>query len=338
MDKLHENYTLKNKNSFGVEGAAEYFYEFETNEEISDFVKQKLNDFKSVKILGSGCNILLTNNVKGVVIQSQNQSIEVVDDLLDYAILKVGAALDWDTFVAHTLDQKLYGLENLSLIPSSVGATPVQNIGAYGVEVKDFIDHVEVINFTTGEIYQISNSACNFGYRDSIFKDEANANLMILYVFFKLAKTFTPNLTYQALNNAFTSLKNCTASQVREKVIEIRNSKLPDHKKIGNAGSFFKNPIVEWSFAQEIMNQYKNIPHWEVAPDKIKFSAAWLIDQCGFKGYVTEKGAGVYKDQALVLINAGNAKGSDIMELALFISKMVYGKFRIELKPEVNLW
>ena len=338
MDKLHENYALKNKNSFGVEGAAEYFYEFETNEEISDFVKQKLNDFKTFKILGSGCNILLTKNVKGVVIQSHNQSIEVVVDLPDYAILKVGAALDWDTFVAHTLDQKLYGLENLSLIPSSVGATPVQNIGAYGVEVKDFIDHVEVINFTTGEIYQISNSTCSFGYRDSIFKAEANANLMILHVYFKLTKTFTPNLSYQALNDGFIGLKKFTASQVREKVIEIRNSKLPDHKKIGNAGSFFKNPIVERSFAQGLINQYKNIPHWEVAPDKIKVSAAWLIDQCGFKGYVTEKGAGVYKDQALVLINAGNAKGIDIMELALFISKMVFSKFRLELKPEVNLW
>ena len=338
MDRLHSNYSLKDKNSFGIDGYAENFYEFETNEEIILFAQEKLFEFNSYKILGSGCNILLTGNVKGLVIQSKNQNIEIIDTDANFYFLKVGAGLDWDTFVAHTVSSKMYGLENLSLIPSSVGACPVQNIGAYGVEVKNFIQHVEVVDLTSGKIFEISNHKCHFGYRESIFKAEENKNLMILHVYFKLAKKFTANMSYQALKDAFFDVENPSAMQIREKVIEIRNSKLPDYKNVGNAGSFFKNPIIDRERAQELFSRYKDIPYWELSDDNIKFSAAWLIEKCGFKGYTTTKGAGVYKNQPLVLVNTGNAKGRDIYELALFISKTVYSKFGLELKPEVNIW
>ncbi len=338
MEQLYSNYSLKNHNSFGLDVKAQYFYQFETGIEIQQFCKHRLKNFSSYKILGAGNNVLLTKDIEGVVIQSINNKVEVVTEDDNRVILRVGAGFDWDKFVAYTLANKWYGLENLSLIPSSMGAAPVQNIGAYGVEVEEFIDKIEVINLDSAEIFTLSHDECRFSYRNSIFKKDKNRNLMILNVYLSLSREPKVNLSYKALLDALDPNTPITPETIREKVIEIRRSKLPDPKIVGNAGSFFKNPILPYQKAKNILGKYPDMPYWETSEGTIKFAAGWLIEQCGYKGKTTPNGVGVCPTQALVLINHGATNGKAIVELAQEIISNVEHKFGVVLEPEVNIW
>jgi UDP-N-acetylmuramate dehydrogenase len=338
MDNLYSNFSLKNLNSFGVDAQAEYFYEFEHLEEIKNFIIHELPKFNSYKILGAGNNILLNGNVSGVVIRSKNQQIEIIQQTSDETVVRAGAGIDWDWFVEYSIDKGWFGLENLSLIPGSVGAAPVQNIGAYGVEVERYIKSVEVIDLQTSEIKELSHANCYFGYRNSIFKSPEHGQLLITSVIFCFPLKPSINLTYKALSDMFPNPEEATPRMVRQKVIEIRESKLPDPKKIGNAGSFFKNPVVSKEIANRVLEKFPNIPRWEVPNDETKFAAAWFIEQCGFKGYTAPSGAGVYKNQPLVLVNHGMATGKDIMNLAMEIIAKVNQTFGVKLEPEVNVW
>lgn len=338
MEKLYSNYSLKSHNSFGVNAIAQYFYEFSETKEIEKFAKEKLKDYQTFKILGSGNNILLKNDIEGVIIKPTGSKIDIISKTDNEITIRAEAGIDWDWFVDYTIKQKWYGLENLSLIPGSVGAAPVQNIGAYGVEVEQFIESVEVINLQTSKIYDIEHENCNFGYRYSIFKNLENRDLLILSVKFKLLLKPRPNLSYKALSDSFTNIEEATPDKIREKVIEIRNSKLPDPKIIGNSGSFFKNPVVNKAVASQLIEQHPNIPNWKATDNQTKFSAAWFIEQCGLKGHVSKSGAGTYKHQPLVLVNHGNASGNDIWNFAQEVIAEVKNKFGIELEPEVNIW
>ncbi len=338
MNKLHTLFSLKKLNSFNIDSTAEYFYEFEHISEIKEFIANELPKFESFKILGAGNNILLNETVAGVTIHPTNKQIDILQKTESEVIIRAGAGIEWDWFVEYTLNQGWYGLENLSLIPGSVGASPVQNIGAYGVEIEQFIKEVEVIDLQTSEHKTIAHIECRFGYRNSIFKLPENRHLLITAVIFRFPLHPTVNLNYKAIGDLFSDQKEATPKAVRQKVIEIRQSKLPDPKQIGNAGSFFKNPLVNKTKARPLIEKFPNIPHWEAPDNEIKFAAAWLIEQCGFKGYTAPSGAGVYKNQPLVLVNHGTATGKDILDLAMEIIAKVNQTFGIKLEPEVNVW
>ncbi len=338
MEYLHSNFSLKSHNSFGVHSKAQFLYEFSETAEIEKFAREELKRFQTFKILGSGNNILLRNDLEGVIIKPKGNKIEIISSENDNVIVRAEAGTDWDWLVEYCMKQKWYGLENLSLIPGSVGAAPVQNIGAYGVEIEQFIESIEVIDLLTAKTYNIKHKDCNFGYRNSTFKKSTNQHLLILSVKLKLWLNPKPNLTYKALSILFDSKDDIDPEKIREAVIKIRNTKLPDPKILGNAGSFFKNPIVSNTTAKLLTNQYPDIPHWKNSDDKTKFSAAWFIEQCGFKGYVSESGVGTYIHQPLVLVNHGKASGNDIWSFAEEIISQVKNRFGIELEPEVNIW
>jgi len=339
MANIYKTYNLSSKNSFGIEAVADYFFDFETNRELVNFIRNDIAKYNPVRIIGSGCNILLSRQqIEGIIIQSQNRTIEKISEDTETVTLRVGAGYDWDTFVIYTLANLLYGLENLSGIPGSVGAAPVQNIGAYGAEAEQFIAVVETINLKTAETIILANKECQFGYRSSIFKSTDYIDFFITHVQFKLSKQPTLNTSYQALKTHVENITNPVPADVRSAVLKIRNSKLPDYKILGNAGSFFKNPVLNNTQAKRLINTFSNIQYWEQEDGYVKFSAAWLIDQCGFKGYSTDKGAGVYEYQPLILVNRGHATGCAIIELAQEIIETVNEKFGVVLDPEVNIW
>lgn len=338
MEKLYSNYSLKHCNSFRVDSTAQHFYEFSNNDEIIEFASRHLKSYKQHRIIGLGNNILLKNNIEGVVIKSTNSNITISKNDKKNVVIKVGAGTEWDKLVEYTLNNRWYGLENLSHIPGSVGAAPVQNIGAYGTEIEQFVKKVEVIDLNTAKIFEIAHQNLLFGYRNSIFKNPSNKHLLILAVELKLHLEPKPNLSYKVLSDSFNNLSEATPEMIRQKVIEIRKVKLPDPNELGNAGSFFKNPVVDSNKAQTLISQFKDIPHWEAPNEKIKLSAAWLIEQCGYKSICSESGAGTYYKQPLVLVNHGTANGEDILQFAQLITDTVFDKFGISLEPEVNIW
>lgn len=335
MAELLKDYSLKDYNTFGIDVKCNYFFRFENEEELLELIGENQLIGSNVLVLGGGSNLLFVEDYKGLVIYPENKGIDIVDEDEDNVVLRVGAGVDWDEFVEYTVNNNWSGLENLSLIPGNVGASPVQNIGAYGVEVGDSIYSVEAVNIESGEKVEILNEECEFGYRHSIFKTEFKEMFVVTYVNFILNKQFEPKLEYGSIKSETDKLGGPSLGNVRKAVITIRESKLPDPDMVGNAGSFFKNPVVDEGIANMLREKYEGMPEYP-ASGGVKLAAGWLIDKCGWKGY--RKGdAGVHKDQALVLVNYGNATGLDIISLANEIKKSVFMEFGVNLEMEVRI-
>ena len=332
MIEIKRNYSLLPHNTFGVDVVAREFVEYTTKEDLIDFLK-KGGLTPPFLHIGIGSNLLFLKDYEGTILHSKIKSVEVVKQDDESLILKVGSGYDWDELVAYTVENNWYGLENLSLIPGEVGSSAVQNIGAYGVEVKDVITQVDVVN-TDGVEQSFTNAECQYKYRYSFFKESQNKNLIVTAVYFKLSKQECLKLDYGSLSKVLEG-KNITLQSVRDAIIEVRESKLPDPKVIGNAGSFFMNPVVSTELFLKIQNDYPNMPHYVLNNEQVKIPAGWLIDVCGWKGK-TLGNAGVHDKQALVLVNKGNATGREIVALASAIQADVKNKFGIEISPEVN--
>lgn len=336
MLKILENFSLNNYNTFHIEAKTKYFCAPEDVSQLRSLIKGDLKKYTHHMILGGGSNVLFTSDYKGLIIHPNLQGKEQIDEDRENCWVKVAAGEDWDEFVGWTVQQGWYGLENLSLIPGNAGASPIQNIGAYGREVKDTILWVEYMNKNTGNLEILKNKDCAFGYRDSIFKRQSDKNFIITAVVFKLSKHPLLHLEYGRLKEKLEGYKKLTNKNVREAVIEIRESKLPDPEEFGNAGSFFKNPVVSNLKFGELQQDYPGIPHYKLDNGKIKIPAAWLIDSLGWKGH--KKGTvGVHKNQALVLINFGGATGDEVLGLAKEIQESVKEKYQLEMEMEVNI-
>ncbi len=289
-------------------------------------------------VIGGGSNLLFTQDFDGNVLHPQMSGIEMRREDDESVLLRCGAGEVWDDVVAYAVEHGYYGMENLSLIPGEVGASAVQNIGAYGAEAKDVIYAIEAIDIATGEGRIFFNDDCAYGYRESKFKSEWKGKYVITYVTYRLSKTFIPHLDYGNLRTVLAEkgITTPTAAEVRQAVIEIRESKLPDVKVEGNAGSFFKNPVVSREKYEALLTDYPNMPHYNVDEEHEKIPAGWMIDQCGWKGQTLGR-AGVHSKQALVLVNKGGATGSEIVALCEAVRKDVYDKFGVHISPEVNI-
>jgi UDP-N-acetylmuramate dehydrogenase len=337
MQFIH-NHNLRQLNSFGIDCTAKWFSEATKINDIKSFLEKFSNKDSNVLILGGGSNVLFTSNFKGAILKIGLKGKEVFNETSDHIYIKAQAGEDWDEFVAYCVDNDWGGLENLSLIPGQVGSSPIQNIGAYGVELKDCLHRVEAIERKTGKVVVFSKSDCNFGYRDSFFKQEGRGKYVIVSVTFKFTKHYHKiSISYGGIQKELEEmgLSEPTISDVRQAVISIRNSKLPDPKKIGNAGSFFKNPIISSEHYYFLKEKFSDLVAFEV-DGQYKLAAGWLIDKAGWKGY-REGDAGVHSQQALVLVNYGNATGNDILALARKIQDSILEKFGVELEMEVNV-
>tara|TARA_B000000475_G_scaffold255581_1_gene235383 strand:+ start:43 stop:1047 length:1005 start_codon:yes stop_codon:yes gene_type:complete len=331
---IFKNSSLYKLNSFGVKHKSKYLIEIKRKEDISFIINNKDLINEKIIIVGGGSNILFTKDFDGIVLLNKILGINKLDEDKNFIKIRVGSGENWDKFVSYCVDNNYYGIENLSLIPGSVGAAPIQNIGAYGVEIKDFIDNVQGYDLEEKEEKIYSRELCCFKYRNSIFKKEKKNKFFITHVEFILNKKPNYILTYKDLNNL--NRDKISLKYLRDKVIEIRNSKLPNPEKLGNAGSFFKNPIIKLSLFDSIKLEYDDISGHKIGENKIKLSAAWLIEKCGWKGKVLDK-IGVYKKHALVLVNYGEESGNKIKKLSKEISKSVEKKFGIILEEEVNI-
>jgi len=337
--KIQRNFSLKNLNSFGIECYADYFSEVHS---VADFLSLiKTRELKELKklIIGGGSNVLFTNNFSGLIINNKITGLEIIQEDENNIFLKVASGVIWHELVNFAVNNNYYGLENLALIPGTVGAAPIQNIGAYGVELKDVFFSLEALDFTSGELKSFSKSACHFGYRDSIFKKELKDKFFITSVTLILQKNPSFNLSYAALQEIINSYppENISLRLVFETVIKIRKSKLPDPSEIGNAGSFFKNPEVDEKKLSELKIKFPEIPFYQITEKTFRIPAGWLIEKCYFKGF-REGDSGVHKNQALVLVNYGNATGGEILTLAEKIQEEVKQRFSIKLTPEVNIF
>ena len=322
-------------NTFGIPAHARVYAEYTSLEEL----RALLQTYKSERLLhiGAGSNLLFTKDFDGVVLHSRICFARALEEDAEGVNIEVGAGIVMDDLIAQVADMGLYGLENLSHIPGEVGASAVQNVGAYGVEAKDVIREVHAVAVESGDECVFSNADCRFGYRDSIFKNEWKGQYIITSVVFHLSKQPQPHLDYGNLRQALAG-KEPTPMNIREAVIAIRKQKLPEPEELGSAGSFFKNPIISSEHFQTILQQEHKteaeIPHFETA-DGIKIPAAWLIEQCGWKGK-RQGGAQVYEKQPLVIVNTGNATAQDIITLAADITESIAQRFQITLHPEVN--
>lgn len=336
MAELLENYSLKEHNTFGLDAKCRYFFKFEKEEQLIELISENQLVANNVLVLGGGSNLLFVEDFRGLVIYPEVKGIDIVDENEENILVRVGAGVDWDDFVAYTVEKGWGGVENLSLIPGNVGACPIQNIGAYGVEAADSIYSVEAINIETGEKIEFSNAQCEFGYRNSVFKTEFKNLFVVTYVNFVLSKEFTPILDYGSIKDEVEKLGEESIENVRKAVISIRESKLPDPLIIGNAGSFFKNPVIDEDLADKLRQKYQGMPEYSVDGGRVKLAAGWLIDKCGWKGF--RKGdVGVHKDQALVLVNYGSATGIELVSLANDIRKSVFMEFGVNLDMEVRV-
>jgi len=335
---LQENCSIKPYSTFGIEAKARYFVKVSTVEELSEAMHHPCIADLPVLILGGGSNLLFTKDFEGLVIKIEFKGIEIVYQNEDIVLVTAGAGEEWDNFVSICVEKGYAGLENLSLIPGVVGTCPVQNIGAYGVEVKDTIDHVTVYDRNTGQICILTNADCHFGYRESIFKYSAKGRYIIISVSFRLSLNPVFHTQYGAIKTELAAMgvNSLSLIAIRNAVISIRSRKLPDPLVIGNAGSFFKNPAVDTIHYMRLHEAFPGIVGYELADGSFKVAAGWLIEQCGWKGF--RKGdAGVHAHQALVLVNYGQATGSEMLSLATEIQSSVKAKFDIDLEMEVNV-
>lgn len=327
-----KNYSLKLHNTFGIDAKCSRFVEFAHEEEVVKFVTDgELTE--PFFVLGGGANILFTKDFNGTILHSAIKDVH-----RDGNLLRFGSGVEWDSVVSYAVENGLYGSENLSIIPGDVGASAVQNIGAYGVEVKDLIKSVEAIDLRSGEKVVFSNEDCQYGYRQSRFKNEWKGRYFITYVTYRFEKEFRPKLEYGNILSYLEShgKNKPTAQELRNAIIEIRNSKLPDTKVLGNGGSFFINPIVGRAKFEELRKDYPEMPHYTIDEEHEKIPAGWLIEKCGWKGKSLGR-AGVYEKQALVLVNRGGASGEEILNLCRAICDDVKKQFDIEIHPEVNI-
>ena len=332
---VYKNFNLKPYNTFGIEAFAKEFVSVTTLEELKNTLQQTSDFF----ILGGGSNLLLTHNIEKLVIHNQLKGIEIVQQNDDFVWVKAQAGENWHEFVLYCIENNFGGIENLSLIPGNVGTTPVQNIGAYGVEIKDALFSCEALNIKTLEIEVFSNSACEFEYRESVFKNKFKNQYIITSVTFQLTKiNHQIKTNYGAISDelAQKGIQNPSIKDVSDTVIAIRSSKLPNPKELGNSGSFFKNPIISIEKYKYLVEKFPEMPHYQVNEHEVKVPAGWLIEQAGFKGKRFGD-AGVHAKQALVLVNYGTATGQEILELSKNIQKTVFETYEIEIEAEVNI-
>ncbi len=329
------DFQLKPYNTFGIAAKAKKFIEVNTIADLIEVLKTEKNPF----ILGGGSNMLLTQDIEKTVVHINLKGIELVKEDEDFVWVKAQAGENWHEFVLWNIQNNYGGIENLSLIPGNVGTTPIQNIGAYGVEIKDTFDNCTAIHIQTLEIKTFDKETCAFGYRESVFKNELKNQYIIVDVTFKLTKkNHQLNTSYGAIDVELAS-KNClnpTLKDVSDAVIAIRESKLPNPKELGNSGSFFKNPVISKSAFEKIKEIHPEIPHYIVSENLVKVPAGWLIEQAGFKGKRFGD-AGIHKNQALVLVNYGNATGAEILAVAQNIQQTILEKFGIQIEAEVNV-
>ena len=335
--QIHSNFSLKNYNTFGIEAKAKQFVAVHTEDELKTILKNHESDTKF--ILGGGSNMLLTKDIDALVIHVDLKGKKIVNEDQDNVWVESKAGENWHEFVLWTISQNFGGLENMSLIPGNVGTTPVQNIGAYGTEIKDTFVSCDAVHISTQKNKTFTKEECNFGYRESIFKHEAKDQYVITSVIFKLTKrNHKINTSYGDItkelekNNVVTP----TLQDVSNAVIAIRQSKLPDPKELGNSGSFFKNPIISKSAFEKAHASHPEMPHYVISDTEVKVPAGWLIEQAGFKGKRFGD-AGIHKNQALVLVNYGNATGQEILAVSKDIQATVLQKFGIAIEAEVNV-
>lgn len=336
--KIEENFDLSHLNTFGVSALARFFVILNTEEDLEDLIKTK--EFKENEkfFIGGGSNILFTKNFPGIVVLNKLKGIEIIKEDEEFCWIKSASGEIWSDLVNFTVNRELWGVENLSLIPGTVGAGPMQNIGAYGTELKETLEEVYVVDISTGEKKVFKNKECKFGYRDSIFKNEVKNKYFITGILLKLSKVPKPNLSYRVLKD-YMKKNNLIPNSPRvisDAVINIRKSKLPDPKVICNAGSFFKNVFVSEEKLEELKKNYPDISFFE-EDGMIKIPSGWLVESCGWKGKRIGN-VGVHEKQALVIVNFGNASGKEIKQLAEDIILSVSLKFDLKLIPEVNIY
>jgi UDP-N-acetylmuramate dehydrogenase len=336
--KIMENYSLKSLNTFGLKVDAKYFAVVASLDEIKQVGKFADKKAVSLMVLGGGSNVLFRGDFPGLIVRNNLKGISVIDETDDYVFVKVMGGEVWDDFVSFCVGKGWGGVENLSLIPGSVGAVPIQNIGAYGKELKDTFFELEAWFWKTDKMETFSKSECEFGYRSSIFKKKLKGEVIITSVTFRLDKKPILNTGYGAIKNELEGIINreIGVSDVRNVIINIRRSKLPDPVELGNAGSFFKNPVVSSAKISKLKTEFPEIVSYQQADGSYKLAAGWLIDKCGWKGKRAGD-AGVHIEQALVLVNYGEATGNDILNLAKEIQKSVFEKFGVNLEMEVNV-
>ena len=335
---IYKNIQLKKFNTFGLDYRADCMIHIRTEEEAIAVFNTLVDWKKPLLILGGGSNILFISDFRGTILYPELGGIKLEEQLADKAtvIVSAGAGVKWDDFVEWSVNKGFGGLENLSLIPGNVGATPVQNIGAYGVEVKDVIEKVKTISINDSSVRVFTNNECEFGYRKSVFKNKYKGKYLVTRVYYRLTTKPVLNLSYESLKEEVKKIGTETLKYVRQGVINIRRNKLPDPEITGNAGSFFKNPVVQNSIASKLKNEYPDMPLYKDHEGFMKLASGWLIDQCGWKG--KRKGdAGVHEKQALVLVNYGNATGKEIYNLSEEIRKSVHDKFGVTLEREVEV-
>lgn len=334
--KITENISIKKYNSFGIEVTARYFASFSSREELTASLTEPPS--RNLLILGGGSNILFTKNFDGLILKNEIKGIEVIHEDEVFFYVKAGAGENWHKFVQYSIAGNYAGVENLSLIPGNVGASPMQNIGAYGVEIKDVFYELEAYHLKEHTIQTFGLTDCEFGYRESIFKNKYANQFTIMNVTFRLRKQPIFHTNYGAIEQELEQMqvKELSIKAISDAIIHIRTRKLPDPALTGNAGSFFKNPLITVTQYEELKKSFPDIPGYPVLENKIKTAAGWLIEKCGWKGY-RKADAGCYNRQALVLVNYGNASGQEILDLSDSIIKSVNEKFHILLEREVNI-
>lgn len=335
--KIQQNIPLKTYNTFGIEAIARHFVEITTVQDLQEVLQKE--GYPNKIVFSGGSNVLITNDLNALVIHINIKGITILIEDEHSVTLKVMAGENWHDLVIWTINHDYGGLENLSLIPGNVGTSPIQNIGAYGVEIKDSFVSCEAMDVATQQLKTFVKSDCKFGYRDSIFKNTGKGKYIITSVNLKLSKPpHKPNTSYGAIESELKERKieHPTIKDVSDAVIAIRQRKLPDPLKLGNSGSFFKNPVITKDLFTTFLNNYPEAPFYQISESSYKIPAAWLIEQCGFKGKRFGD-AGVHKNQALVLVNYGGASGQELLQLAKKIQRAVLKQFGIVIKPEVNI-
>jgi UDP-N-acetylmuramate dehydrogenase len=333
---LHRNYPLKAHNTFGLDVKALCYAAPSHLEELGELLMHPSCNAMPRLVIGGGSNLLFRHDFPGLVIQPQLREWSKTAEDDNTVTLRVGAGVVWDDFVAHCVAHRWGGIENLSGIPGTVGASPVQNIGAYGVEVETVIKHVEALRIDNGQPVVFTHEACRFGYRDSVFKQAWKNRVVITHVVFELSKNPALVTHYGSMADALKAFPNAGMEQVRQVILHTRRQKLPDPAELGNAGSFFKNPTVPKAQADTLRAAYPQLPSYPVDEQQVKIPAAWLIEQCGWKGKRTGQ-AGVHATQALVLIHYGGGTGDEILQLAHAIQQSVRDKFGVSLDMEINV-
>ncbi|MBR1525632.1 MAG: UDP-N-acetylmuramate dehydrogenase [Prevotella sp.] len=338
--KSISNYSLLKHNTFNIDARCRRFLEYETADEAMQIAERLTDEDRPLLVIGGGSNLLLTRDYPSTVVRSAVMGIHPVDgqSTADSVLLRCGSGEKWDDVVEYCVSNGFFGAENLSLIPGDVGASAVQNIGAYGVEIKDIVDSIEAVDLHTCKSVVISASECNYGYRESRFKNDWCGRFLITHVTYRLSRQFIPKVDYGQIRAELDAdgIAEPTARQLRDVIIRIRKDKLPDTAVEGNAGSFFVNPVVSADKFRQLQEQWSDIPYYIISPESVKIPAGWLIEQCGWKGKTVGR-AGVHARQALVLVNRGGATGNEILSLCNTICADVERKFGITIKPEVNI-